>query len=153
MKRWKGEQLNRFFLLPVYRHRVKSILQWIIGWVSRAVCHIVQSPWTVHCPSILPSMFFPMPKIISSKAWTNRILHGKTNRAFLRPYYGLLLVIDPSALLASLPTDSSSTLSTLVQCLRPSYSMSRLSIETGVPLTQVRHSSLSSPPNGIDVFL
>ncbi|CAF5141740.1 unnamed protein product, partial [Rotaria sp. Silwood1] len=47
-----------------------------------------------------------------------------------RPYYGLLLVIDPSALLASLPTDSSSTLNTLVRHLRSSYSLSRLSIET-----------------------
>ncbi|CAF1268804.1 unnamed protein product [Adineta ricciae] len=55
----------------------------------------------------------------------------------LKPYYGILLVIDPSALLASLPIDSSSTLSTLVRHLRSSYSMSRLSIETGLPLTQI----------------
>jgi hypothetical protein len=46
-------------------------------------------------------------------------------------------VIDPSTLLGSLPTDSSSTLNTLVRHLRSSYSMSRLSIETGVPLSQV----------------
>jgi hypothetical protein len=57
-----------------------------------------------------------------------------------RPYYGLLLVIDPTSLLSSLPTDSSSTLNTLVRHLRSSYSMSRLSIETGVPLSQVSYS-------------
>ena len=54
-----------------------------------------------------------------------------------RPYYGLLLVIETSTLLASLPNDSSSTLATLVRHLRPAYSMSRLSIETGIPLSQV----------------
>jgi hypothetical protein len=59
-----------------------------------------------------------------------------------RPYYGLLLVIDPTSLLSSLPTDSSSTLNTLVRHLRSSYSMSRLSIETGVPLSQVSFSFL-----------
>ena len=57
---------------------------------------------------------------------------------FRRPYYGLLLVIDPAVLLASLPTDSSSTLATLVRHLPSSYSMTRLSMETGVPLSQVR---------------
>lgn len=57
---------------------------------------------------------------------------------WLRPYYGILLVIDSATLLSSLPSDSSSTLSTLVKHLRSTYSMSRLSIETGLPLTQVR---------------
>ncbi|UJR33890.1 hypothetical protein I4U23_021310 [Adineta vaga] len=56
---------------------------------------------------------------------------------YLKQYYGLLLVIDPSALLTSLPTDSSSTLNTLIRHLRSSYSMSRLAIETGVPLSQI----------------
>lgn len=54
-----------------------------------------------------------------------------------RPYYGLLLVIDPTALLSSLPADSSPALATLVKNLRSSYSLSRLSIETSIPLSQV----------------
>ncbi|CAF0725272.1 unnamed protein product [Rotaria sordida] len=66
------------------------------------------------------------------------VVHVLSNaEQYLKPYYGLLLVIDPSALLASLPTDSSSTLNTLVRHLRSSYSLSRLSIETSIPLSQI----------------
>ena len=54
-----------------------------------------------------------------------------------RTYYGLLLVIDPTTLLNALPTDSSATLSTLVRHTRSSYSLTRLSIETGIPIAQV----------------
>ncbi|CAF3339478.1 unnamed protein product [Rotaria sp. Silwood1] len=69
---------------------------------------------------------------------TDQVFHVLTNaEQYLKPYYGLLLVIDPSALLASLPTDSSSTLNTLVRHLRSSYSLSRLSIETSIPLSQI----------------
>ncbi|CAF2331655.1 unnamed protein product [Rotaria sp. Silwood2] len=69
---------------------------------------------------------------------TDHVFHVLSNaEQYLKPYYGLLLVIDPSVLLASLPTDSSSTLNTLVRHLRSSYSLSRLSIETSIPLSQI----------------
>jgi len=85
---------------------------------------------------ILLLMFFQMLNNILSKFDFNSYNYRIILDIF-RPYYGLLLVIDPSTLLASLPIDSSATLATLVRHLRSSYSMSRLSIETGVPLSQV----------------
>ena len=56
-----------------------------------------------------------------------------------RPYFGLLLVIDAATFLESLPADSSSTLSKLVKHLNSSYSMSRLSFEVDIPLSQVSY--------------
>jgi len=55
---------------------------------------------------------------------------------YIKMFHGLLLVIDPSTLINSLPVDSSSTLSTLVRHARSSYSLSRLSVETGIPIGQ-----------------
>ncbi|CAF2999257.1 unnamed protein product [Rotaria socialis] len=56
---------------------------------------------------------------------------------YLKPYYGLLLVIDPLVLLASLPTDSSQTLVTLIKTVRSSHSFSSLSLDTGIQLSQI----------------
>ncbi|CAF2708472.1 unnamed protein product [Rotaria sp. Silwood2] len=70
----------------------------------------------------------------------DRVVHVLSNaEQYLKPYYSLLLVIDPSALLSSLLTDSSSTLNTLIRHLRSSYSLSRLSIETSILLSQIYH--------------
>ncbi|CAF1389084.1 unnamed protein product [Rotaria magnacalcarata] len=56
---------------------------------------------------------------------------------YLKPYYGLLLVIDPLVLLASLPMDSSQTLATLIKTVRSSHSLSSLSLDTGIQLSQI----------------
>ncbi|CAF2029168.1 unnamed protein product [Rotaria magnacalcarata] len=56
---------------------------------------------------------------------------------YLKPYYGLLLVIDPLVLLASLPMDSSQTLATLIKTVHSSHSLSSLSLDTGIQLSQI----------------
>ncbi|CAF0728658.1 unnamed protein product [Adineta steineri] len=92
----------------------------INNWLNVSCC-LPHRSIALNCPLAIDFAF----KVLSN------------SEQYLKPYYGLLLVIDPSALLNSLPADASSTLTTLVRHLRSSYSMSRLSIETGVPLSQI----------------
>lgn len=111
------------------------------GWMFLVVYLIGQFLWIVHYPLTMHSKFFQMLKIISSRNFRFVMIddeNWKTIRIVrFRIFHGLLLVIDPSTLINSLPVDSSSTLSTLVRHVRSSYSLSRLSVETGIPIGQV----------------
>ncbi|XP_014609422.1 PREDICTED: nitrogen permease regulator 3-like protein isoform X3 [Polistes canadensis] len=55
----------------------------------------------------------------------------------LRPYHGLLLLIEPSDLLDSLPIDSSPALRRLIQMYNPLKSIQTLAADSDLTLTQV----------------
>ncbi|RVE45185.1 hypothetical protein evm_010157 [Chilo suppressalis] len=55
----------------------------------------------------------------------------------LRPYHGLLLLVNPNDLLASIPLDGSPSLLRLVKMYSPLKSLQTLAIETDLSLTQV----------------
>lgn len=55
----------------------------------------------------------------------------------LRPYHGLLLLIEPSDLLDSLPIDSSPALRRLIQMYNPLKSLQTLAADSDLTLTQV----------------
>ncbi|XP_015589803.1 GATOR complex protein NPRL3 isoform X2 [Cephus cinctus] len=55
----------------------------------------------------------------------------------LRPYHGLLLLLEPHDLLDSLPTDSSPALRRLIQMYNPLKSLQTLAADSDLALTQV----------------
>ncbi|XP_050677289.1 GATOR complex protein NPRL3 [Leptidea sinapis] len=54
----------------------------------------------------------------------------------LRPYHGILLMVDPNDLLASIPLDSSQALLRLIKAYSPLKSLQTLAIEADISLTQ-----------------
>ncbi|XP_022130707.2 GATOR complex protein NPRL3 [Pieris rapae] len=56
--------------------------------------------------------------------------------SMLRPYHGILLMVDPNALLASIPLDGSPALLRLIKCYSPLKSLQTLAIEADLTLTQ-----------------
>lgn len=73
-----------------------------------------------------------------SLAGLNTVLSFK-NRCLqsLRPYHGLLLLVEPSELLESLPPDASPALVRLVQVHSPLKSLQTLSADADLTLAQV----------------
>ncbi|XP_060804161.1 GATOR complex protein NPRL3 [Amyelois transitella] len=55
----------------------------------------------------------------------------------LRPYHGILLLVDPNELLASIPLDGSPALLRLIKLYSPLKSLQTLAIEADLSLTQV----------------
>lgn len=55
----------------------------------------------------------------------------------LRPYYGLLLLVDTKQLLRSLSPDASPGLAKLIRVYSPIKSFSTLSVDTSLGLTEV----------------
>ncbi|XP_077302655.1 GATOR complex protein Nprl3 isoform X2 [Arctopsyche grandis] len=55
----------------------------------------------------------------------------------LRPYHGMLLLVDPNELLETMPLDSSSSLIRLIMQYSPLKSLQTLAIEADLPLSQV----------------
>ena len=55
----------------------------------------------------------------------------------LRPYHGLLLLIEPLELLESLPTDASPALRRMVQMYNPLKSLQTLAADSDLTLSQV----------------
>uniref|UniRef100_A0A1E1WLF4 GATOR complex protein NPRL3 n=1 Tax=Pectinophora gossypiella TaxID=13191 RepID=A0A1E1WLF4_PECGO len=55
----------------------------------------------------------------------------------LRPYHGILLMVNPNSLLASIPLDGSAALLRLIKLYSPLKSLQTLAIEADLTLTQV----------------